>query len=281
MRRRKRCPPRSPAATQAEESNSFSLAPGAADTRPRTHSLKQRSRPLPRRRSQRPSRRRPAMDEALREIYARETARPRGHRPRLPRARGAAPRAARSCPRRFTAPAIRSRGQLEDGAGAPRHPPRGAARSLAAPRLQQRHRPARRRPDTARPTAWGRWNRWPRTSMSPRATSSTTGSCSSADRGRASARCKDRGGFTRRCRRADAGACRAACGRAAAEPIAAEAPPEEEVQEPLDFDPEVAAIFTDEATELIDASERALSDWRDKPGSAGVAQPRSSGRCIR
>jgi chemosensory pili system protein ChpA (sensor histidine kinase/response regulator) len=38
--------------------------------------------------------------------------------------------------------------------------------------------------------------------------------------------------------------------------------------EGIDFDPEVAAIFTDEATELIDASERALSDWRTQPGSA-------------
>jgi chemosensory pili system protein ChpA (sensor histidine kinase/response regulator) len=38
--------------------------------------------------------------------------------------------------------------------------------------------------------------------------------------------------------------------------------------EGIDFDPEVAAIFTDEATELIDASERALSDWRSQPGSA-------------
>ena len=57
----------------------------------------------------------------------------------------------------------------------------------------------------------------------------------------------------------------------AAEPIAAEAPPEEEVQEPPDFDPEVAAIFTEEALELIDASERAFSDWRDKPGSAESA----------
>jgi chemosensory pili system protein ChpA (sensor histidine kinase/response regulator) len=56
---------------------------------------------------------------------------------------------------------------------------------------------------------------------------------------------------------------------AAAEP--AEAPPEEVVQEPADFDPEVAAIFTEEALELIDASERALSDWRDKPGSAESA----------
>src|SRR6201984_508716 len=35
----------------------------------------------------------------------------------------------------------------------------------------------------------------------------------------------------------------------------------------VDFDPEVAAIFTDEATELIDASEHALSDWRGHPGS--------------
>ncbi len=38
--------------------------------------------------------------------------------------------------------------------------------------------------------------------------------------------------------------------------------------EVVDFDPEVAAIFTDEATELIDASEHALSDWRSQPESA-------------
>jgi chemosensory pili system protein ChpA (sensor histidine kinase/response regulator) len=38
--------------------------------------------------------------------------------------------------------------------------------------------------------------------------------------------------------------------------------------EAVDFDPEVAAIFTDEATELIDASERALSEWRSQPNSA-------------
>jgi chemosensory pili system protein ChpA (sensor histidine kinase/response regulator) len=37
--------------------------------------------------------------------------------------------------------------------------------------------------------------------------------------------------------------------------------------EVVDFDPEVAAIFTDEATELIDASEHALSDWRSQPES--------------
>ncbi len=52
-----------------------------------------------------------------------------------------------------------------------------------------------------------------------------------------------------------------------AEPAMEETPPEEEVLEPPDFDPEVAAIFTEEALELIDASERGLSDWRDKPGS--------------
>ena len=40
---------------------------------------------------------------------------------------------------------------------------------------------------------------------------------------------------------------------------------------PADFDPEVAAIFTEEALELIDASERALSDWREKPASAESA----------
>jgi chemosensory pili system protein ChpA (sensor histidine kinase/response regulator) len=38
--------------------------------------------------------------------------------------------------------------------------------------------------------------------------------------------------------------------------------------EAVDFDPEVAAIFTDEATELIDASEHALSDWRSQPDNA-------------
>jgi len=37
--------------------------------------------------------------------------------------------------------------------------------------------------------------------------------------------------------------------------------------EAVDFDPEVAAIFTDEATELIDAAEHALSDWRSQPES--------------
>jgi chemosensory pili system protein ChpA (sensor histidine kinase/response regulator) len=42
-------------------------------------------------------------------------------------------------------------------------------------------------------------------------------------------------------------------------------------EEPPDFDPEVAAIFTEEALELIDASERALSDWRSQPGSAESA----------
>jgi chemosensory pili system protein ChpA (sensor histidine kinase/response regulator) len=67
--------------------------------------------------------------------------------------------------------------------------------------------------------------------------------------------------------RAAAGAQTPAAAAPAMEPIAAEAPPEEEVLEPPDFDPEVAAIFTEEALELIDASERALSDWRDKPGS--------------
>jgi chemotaxis protein histidine kinase CheA/CheY-like chemotaxis protein len=35
-----------------------------------------------------------------------------------------------------------------------------------------------------------------------------------------------------------------------------------------DFDPEVAAIFTEEAMELIEFSESALADWRSDPGSA-------------
>jgi chemosensory pili system protein ChpA (sensor histidine kinase/response regulator) len=51
----------------------------------------------------------------------------------------------------------------------------------------------------------------------------------------------------------------------AAAPPAGE--PEPAPEEPPDFDPEVAAIFTEEALELIDASERALGDWRAKPGS--------------
>ncbi|HEY2808079.1 MAG TPA: Hpt domain-containing protein [Steroidobacteraceae bacterium] len=58
---------------------------------------------------------------------------------------------------------------------------------------------------------------------------------------------------------------------AAAAPAAAEASaaaPEAEEGAAVDFDPEVAAIFTDEATELIEASERALSDWRAQPHSA-------------
>ncbi len=66
----------------------------------------------------------------------------------------------------------------------------------------------------------------------------------------------------------------AAAATPAATPAAADAPgtageaAEAAVDEPADFDPEVAAIFTDEATELIDASEHALSDWRTQPGSA-------------
>ncbi|HVO46159.1 MAG TPA: Hpt domain-containing protein [Steroidobacteraceae bacterium] len=43
---------------------------------------------------------------------------------------------------------------------------------------------------------------------------------------------------------------------------------EEPVEEGADFDPEVAAIFTEEATELIEFSEQALTDWRSEPGSA-------------
>ena len=42
----------------------------------------------------------------------------------------------------------------------------------------------------------------------------------------------------------------------------------EAADDAVDFDPEVAAIFTDEATELIDTSEHALSDWRSEPLSS-------------
>ena len=55
---------------------------------------------------------------------------------------------------------------------------------------------------------------------------------------------------------------------AAPAPAAAADPVAEELPRAVDFDPEVAAIFTDEATELIEASERALTDWRAQPGSA-------------
>jgi len=56
----------------------------------------------------------------------------------------------------------------------------------------------------------------------------------------------------------------AATAAAPAAPAAEGEPPDEAA----DFDPEVAAIFTDEATELIETSEHALSDWRAHPGSA-------------
>jgi chemosensory pili system protein ChpA (sensor histidine kinase/response regulator) len=49
------------------------------------------------------------------------------------------------------------------------------------------------------------------------------------------------------------------------EGAAAETAEGEPPDEAVDFDPEVAAIFTDEATELIDAAEHALSDWRAHP----------------
>jgi chemosensory pili system protein ChpA (sensor histidine kinase/response regulator) len=61
---------------------------------------------------------------------------------------------------------------------------------------------------------------------------------------------------------------------AAASPVAANAalppaaPLEEEVLDE-DFDPEVAAIFTDEATELLETADRSLSDWiRDRSNNA-------------
>jgi chemotaxis protein histidine kinase CheA/CheY-like chemotaxis protein len=70
---------------------------------------------------------------------------------------------------------------------------------------------------------------------------------------------------------AAATAARAAQEAAAEELASEEAIPEEEPEaseDPGDFDPEVAAIFTEEATELIEASEQALGDWRSEPGSA-------------
>jgi chemosensory pili system protein ChpA (sensor histidine kinase/response regulator) len=70
---------------------------------------------------------------------------------------------------------------------------------------------------------------------------------------------------------AAATAARAVQEAAADEAISEEAIPEEEPEvsdDAGDFDPEVAAIFTEEATELIEASEHALSDWRSEPASA-------------
>jgi chemosensory pili system protein ChpA (sensor histidine kinase/response regulator) len=54
---------------------------------------------------------------------------------------------------------------------------------------------------------------------------------------------------------------------AVVERVDVQSQPEAAADEPPDFDPEVAAIFTEEALELIDASEHALSDWREKRGS--------------
>ena len=51
-------------------------------------------------------------------------------------------------------------------------------------------------------------------------------------------------------------------------PSVAESVGDESLDDGGDFDPEVAAIFTEEAMELIDASEHALSDWRTDPASA-------------
>ena len=70
---------------------------------------------------------------------------------------------------------------------------------------------------------------------------------------------------------AAAAAARAAQDASADEAVSEEPMPEEEPEssdDAGDFDPEVAAIFTEEATELIEASEQALGDWRSEPGSA-------------
>ena len=66
---------------------------------------------------------------------------------------------------------------------------------------------------------------------------------------------------------------------AASEPPAAamapvslpEAQPPAQAGGAIDYDPEVAAVFTEEALELIEGSERALGDWRAAPGSAECA----------
>ena len=68
---------------------------------------------------------------------------------------------------------------------------------------------------------------------------------------------------------AAASAARAAQEASIDEAVSEESASEEEPEpsdDAGDFDPEVAAIFTEEATELIEASEQALSDWRSEPG---------------
>jgi chemosensory pili system protein ChpA (sensor histidine kinase/response regulator) len=70
---------------------------------------------------------------------------------------------------------------------------------------------------------------------------------------------------------AAASAARAAQEASVDEAVSEESMPEEEPEsseEAGDFDPEVAAIFTEEATELLEASEHALGDWRSEPNSA-------------
>ena len=47
--------------------------------------------------------------------------------------------------------------------------------------------------------------------------------------------------------------------------------PVEQPEIPADFDPEVAAVFTEEALELVEASEQALAEWRAAPASAECA----------
>ncbi|HWW79296.1 MAG TPA: Hpt domain-containing protein, partial [Steroidobacteraceae bacterium] len=72
-------------------------------------------------------------------------------------------------------------------------------------------------------------------------------------------------------RLAAAAAARAAQEASADEAASEDVVPEEEPEsseDAGDFDPEVAAIFTEEATELIEVSEQALGDWRSEPGSA-------------
>src|SRR6185295_2561996 len=52
-------------------------------------------------------------------------------------------------------------------------------------------------------------------------------------------------------------------------PVAAPAPAPAEVAEDVvtDFDQEIASVFTDEAVELLDASQHALAEWNDNRGS--------------
>ncbi len=56
---------------------------------------------------------------------------------------------------------------------------------------------------------------------------------------------------------------------AASSPVAASAADSAAAADSVDFDPEIAAIFSDEAVELLEAAESALAAWNASPNNAG------------